>query len=181
MTPLYVILGLVAAQRLAELVYAARNTRQLRARGAIEVDSGGYPGLVLLHAGWLGSMLMFLPAATVPNWGLIGVFAVLQLGRLWVMRTLGARWTTRIIVLPGTAGITGGPYRYCRHPNYLIVACEIAVLPLAFHAPALAAGFSLANFGLLWRRIRLEDRALLTAAPQQSHHIREDQPLAQRH
>ena len=164
MTPLYVVIGLVTAQRLAELFYAARNTRRLRALGAIEVDSGGYPGLVVLHAAWLGSMLICPPAATVPNWGLIGVFAFLQIGRLWVMRTLGARWTTRIIVLPRAARITDGPYRYCRHPNYLIVACEIAVLPLAFHAPALAVGFSLANFGLLWRRIRLEDRALLTSA-----------------
>jgi len=165
MTPLYWIVLLVAAQRLAELAYAARNTRHLRALGAIEVDAGGYPGLVLLHAAWLGSMALFIPATAVPDLSLIGLFVVLQIGRLWVIRTLGMRWTTRIIVLPGAARITDGPYRYCRHPNYLIVACEIALLPLAFHAPTLAAGFSLANFGLLWRRIRLEERALPMGAP----------------
>lgn len=160
MSIVHIVLALVALQRLGELALAARNTRRLRAAGAIELDASGYPLFVLLHAGWLGSLALFVPAAAAPSSLLLGIFAALQLGRLWVIASLGRNWTTRLIVLPGRPLVTSGPYRFLNHPNYLIVIMEIAVLPLAFGAPAIAAVFSAANLGLLARRATLEGRAL---------------------
>ena len=101
MSILYVVIGLVAVQRAIELALAATNTRRLRAQGAVEIDAGGYRWLVALHAAWLGSLALLVPADTAPSWPLLGVYAVLQLGRVWVIAILGHRWTTRIIVLPG--------------------------------------------------------------------------------
>jgi len=159
-TALYWTLALVALQRLIELAHAWTNTARLRRRGAVEADATGYPFYVLLHASWLGSLAVFVPAATLPEWPLIGVFALLQLGRIWVIVSLGDYWTTRIITLPDAPLVRTGPYRYCRHPNYLLVAAEIAVLPLAFGAVAVAATFSALNLMLIARRIRIEERVL---------------------
>lgn len=160
MSLLHVILLFVAAQRGAELMLAARNTRRLREAGAVEIDARAYPLFVALHGGWLAAMAAAIPAETAPSWPLVGVFALLQLVRVWVIATLGRRWTTRIIVPPRAAPVTSGPYRWCRHPNYLIVAGEIAILPLAFGAVAIAAIFSLLNAALLARRVRIETAAL---------------------
>ena len=145
---------------LIELAHARNNTARLRRLGAVEADAGGYPLYVLLHAGWLTSLAVFVPAATPPEWPLIGVFALLQLGRIWVIASLGRYWTTRIITLPDAPLVRTGPYRYFRHPNYLLVAAEIAVLPLAFGAAAIAAIFSALNLMLIARRIRIEERVL---------------------
>jgi methyltransferase len=160
MTVLYAVLGLVVLQRGAELVLAAWNTRRLRARGAIEIDPGGYPWFVALHGAWLASLFLLVSADVAPSWPLLGIFAVLQGGRLWVIATLGPRWTTRIIVLPGAKPVETGPYRYLRHPNYAVVAGEIAVLPLAFGAIPIAEVFSAINIVLIARRIAIEDHAL---------------------
>ena len=160
MTALYWTLGLVALQRLIELAHAHRNTARLRRLGAMEADAGAYPLYVLLHAGWLISLAISIPAATPPNWLLIGLFALLELGRIWVLASLGRYWTTRIITLPDAPLVRTGPFRYLRHPNYLLVAAEIAVLPLAFGAVAIAATFSTLNLMLLARRIRIEERVL---------------------
>ena len=165
MTALYWTLTLVALQRLIELVWARSNTARLRRRGAVEADAGGYPFFVLLHASWLTSLAIFVPAATPPDWLLLGVFALIQLGRIWVIASLGAYWTTRIINLPDAPLVRTGPYRYVRHPNYLLVIAEIAVLPLAFGAAAIAAIFSALNLVLIARRIRIENRVL---APRQA-------------
>ena len=160
MTALYWTLGLVALQRLIELVHARRNTLRLRRLGAVEADAGAYPLYVLLHAGWLTSLAVFVPPATMPDWPLVGVFGVLQLGRMWVIVSLGGYWTTRIISLPEAPLVRTGPFRYFRHPNYLLVVAEIAVLPLAFGAVAIAATFSALNLMLIARRIRIEERVL---------------------
>ncbi|WP_340119001.1 isoprenylcysteine carboxylmethyltransferase family protein [Pelagibius sp. 7325] len=161
MSVLWIVLLLVAAQRLAELVYARRNTRYLLAEGAYEVGAAHYPFLVAVHALWLLSLALFIPAETQPVWWLLGVFVVLQALRLWVLATLGRFWTTRIITLPGAPLVRRGPYRFLRHPNYLVVAGEIAVLPLAFGAWEIAVIFSLANAAVLAWRIRCEERALI--------------------
>ena len=160
MTAIYWTLGLVALQRLVELAHARRNTARLRRLGAVETDAGAYPLLILLHAGWLTSLAIFVPAATPPDWLLIRLFAVLQVARIWVIASLGRYWTTRIITLPSAPLVRTGPFRYLRHPNYLLVAAEIAVLPLAFGAVAIAATFSALNLALLARRIRIEERVL---------------------
>jgi len=157
---LYAVLGLVVLQRGAELAVAATNTRRLRAQGAVEVDAGGYPWFVVVHGAWLASLFLLVPADAAPSWPLLVVFAALQFGRLWVIATLGRRWTTRIMVPPGAMLVEGGPYRYLRHPNYAVVAGEIAVLPLAFGAIAIAIVFSAGNLALIARRIAIEDRAL---------------------
>jgi methyltransferase len=159
-TALYWTLGLVALQRVIELGHARSNTARLRRLGAVEADAGGYPFYVLLHTGWLASLAVFVPAATPPYWPLIGVFAMLQLGRIWVITTLGRYWTTRIITLPDAPLVRTGPFRYLRHPNYLLVVAEIAVLPLAFGAVVIAVIFSTLNLLLIARRIRIEERVL---------------------
>jgi methyltransferase len=154
-----IILALVTLQRLGELVLARRNTRALLARGAIEIGAGHYPLIVLVHTAWLIALWVFgrnqdvyLPA--------LAVFVALQLVRVWVLATLGARWTTRIIVVPGEALITSGPYRYFAHPNYAVVVGEIALLPLALHLPLLALLFTVLNAAVLAIRIRAEVRTL---------------------
>jgi len=157
---LYAVLGFVVVQRTVELGVAARNTARLRAQGAVEVDARGYPWFVVLHGAWLASLFLLVPPDAAPSWPLLALFAALQLGRLWVIATLGRRWTTRIMALPGAMLVEGGPYRYLRHPNYAVVAGEIAVLPLAFGAIAIAAVFSAGNLALIARRIAIEDRAL---------------------
>jgi methyltransferase len=155
-----IVVLLVALQRAAELVYANRNSRRLLAAGAIEHGRRHYPLLVLLHAAWLAAVFFLVPPEAPVIWPLIAVYLLLQAARLWAVASLGRFWTTRVITLPGAPLVRRGPYRWLKHPNYLIVAAEIAVLPLAFGAWALALGFSLANAGLLAARIRVEDEAL---------------------
>ncbi len=154
-----IILAFVTIQRLAELFISARNAERLRARGAVEFAPGHYPLMVLLHAAWLGGLWIIardLPA----NGVLIALYAALQLLRIWVIASLGDRWTTRIIVLPKAPLIRSGPYRFLNHPNYFVVVAEIALLPLVFGLVEYAVIFSVLNALLLLWRIRAEDRAL---------------------
>lgn len=162
---LYSVVALVAIQRIAELVYAGRNTRRLLAAGGIEHGAGHYPLFVALHGSWLAALILTVPPGLQPNLTLLLVFLLLQLARVWVVASLGRYWTTRIITLPGAPLVKRGPYRFLRHPNYLVVALEIATLPLAFGAVGLALGFSAANALLLWHRIRVEEAALATRQP----------------
>jgi methyltransferase len=158
-TPALIVLCLVTLQRGAELVLAERNTRRLLARGALEVAPRHYPLIVGLHAAWLvGLWLIAWNAPLRPVW--LVVFVLLQLLRIWVIASLGGRWTTRIIVMPGAALMRRGPYRFLAHPNYLVVAGEIAALPLAFGLPWYALAFSVANAAVLAIRIRAENAAL---------------------
>jgi methyltransferase len=159
-TWLHATLLFVAVQRLGELVWARHNTRRLFRRGAIEADASGYPLFVLLHAGWFAALALCVPSAAPPNWPLFACFAAAQFLRLWVVVSLGRFWTTRLVTLPGARLVGTGPYRWVRHPNYLVVAAEIALLPLAFGAVAIAALFSAANLVLLVRRVQLEERLL---------------------
>lgn len=151
---------LVALQRLAELLYARRNTRRLLAEGGYEVGAGHYPLIVALHAAWLLATFVMVPGDAPVSWPLLAVYGLLQVARLWVLASLGARWTTRLVVSPDRPLVTRGPYRWMRHPNYAVVAAEIAVLPAAFGAWQLALVFSLLNAGLLAWRMRAEERAL---------------------
>jgi methyltransferase len=160
MWPAIAILGFVTLQRLAELMLANSNTRALLAAGAVEHGRGHYPLIVALHGAWLGILWWLAPGRPIHIPMLI-LFILLQLGRVWVIRTLGPRWTTRIIVLPGAPLVTSGPFRLVSHPNYLIVIGEIAVLPLVFGLWPVAIAFSVLNAAVLWIRIRAENRALL--------------------
>lgn len=159
MTAAIVIMSLVTAQRFAELVIARRNTAALIARGAREIGESDYPLIVAVHAAWLTSLWLMAPLQPI-LWPLIAVYALLQGLRIWVLATLGRSWTTRIIVLPGEPLVTRGPFRFLRHPNYAVVAGEIAVLPLAFGLVGTAIIFTILNAAILRVRIRSENRAL---------------------
>jgi methyltransferase len=156
----------IAVQRTVELAIASRNTRALRRRGAYEVGAGHYPAIVTLHATWLGVLWWWGRRRRV-SLPLLGLFALLQLGRVWVWMTLRGRWTTRILMLPGEAPITGGPYRYLRHPNYLIVALELPCVALALGLELPAVLFGGANLAVLAWRIRCENRAFEEARRRQ--------------
>jgi methyltransferase len=156
------ILLLVTLQRLGELVLSRRNTRRLLARGAIEVGANHYPLIVSVHAAWLIALWIWGRDQDVGLAALSG-FMVLQALRLWVLATLGPRWTTRIIVLPDEPLVASGPYKYFAHPNYAIVVGEIALLPLALHLPLLALIFTALNAAVLAIRIRAETSALAAA------------------
>ena len=156
------LITIVALQRLVETFYAARNTRALLARGGIEIGRKHYPLIVALHVAWLIALVVALPADPPIHVVPLVVFIILQALRIWVIATLGPCWTTRIITLPGAPLIRRGPYRFFRHPNYLIVAGEIASLPLVFGEIWVSVIFSVLNAMVLSWRIRLENRALAT-------------------
>ena len=164
MWPGIAILAFVTLQRVSELLLANANTRRLLALGAVEYGRAHYPLIVALHAGWLASLWWLAPSRPI-HWPFLILFALLQLGRLWVIRTLGPRWTTRIIIVPGAPLITDGPFRFVSHPNYVVVIGEVAVLPLVFGLWSLALLFSLLNAAVLWVRVREENRALARLAP----------------
>ncbi|MGY5803873.1 isoprenylcysteine carboxyl methyltransferase family protein [Rhizobium hainanense] len=161
--PSITLLAFVTLQRLAELIYARHNTASLLARGAREYAPEHYPFMVAMHAAWLIGLWFFAIGRPVdPGWFLL--FMLLQGLRLWVLATLRERWTTRIIILPGAALVTTGPYRFLNHPNYAVVIGEIAVLPLAFGMPLYAAVFSALNGIILAIRIRAENACLRQSA-----------------
>ena len=163
MTAAEFILAAVTAQRAGELVLSHYNTRRLMARGAIEAAPRHYPLMVAVHGAWLISLWVFGHDRPINILALI-VYLALQGLRLWVMRTLGPRWTTRIIVLPGERLVSAGPYRFLPHPNYAVVAGEIAMLPFALGLPLVAVIFSILNSAVLAIRIRAENRALDASA-----------------
>jgi len=158
------ILALVTAQRLAEAAWARANTRRLLASGAIEAGAGHYWVLIGLHAAWLaGLWLLAYDAPVSLPW--LGIYLLLQAARAWILWTLGRRWTTRVVVMPGEKLVAAGPYRVLRHPNYVVLAAEVATLPVVFGMWWYAALFSLLNAAMLAWRIVVEEHAL--AAVQQ--------------
>lgn len=164
-----VLIGLVAGQRLWELAVSRRHLRALLARGASEVGAGHYPWMVVLHTAFLASCVAevwLLDRSFGPAQALIwlGVLAVALGLRWWSLRTLGERWTTRVVVLPGAPLIRTGPYRWFRHPNYLVVVLELAAIPMVHGAWLTAVLFGVANLVLLKVRIGAEEAALERAA-----------------
>lgn len=156
----YWLLIAVALQRLVELARAQRNTRRLIERGGREVGAEHYPLIVALHASWLLTLTLLTSPDPPVNWGLIAVFALLQVLRVWVLASLGPYWTTRIITLDDAPLQRKGPYRFVRHPNYLIVALEVPLLALILDLPMVALVFGAINLLLLAVRIQVENRAL---------------------
>jgi methyltransferase len=160
-----VLIGLVGLERLAELVVAKRNLVWSRARGGQEFGFGHYPAMVLLHTGLLAGCLIEVWAGDRPftpalGWPMLALVLAAQLLRWWCIRTLGPQWNTRIVVTPGLTRVTGGPYRYFTHPNYVAVVVEGFALPLVHDAWITAVVFTVLNAGLLTVRIRAENRAL---------------------
>ena len=153
------ILTLVVAQRLAELFIAHRNTKRLLDNGGVEVSSGHYPLIVAFHAIWIAG-LWYLVWGHEVIWPWAFAYLVLQAARGWIIAALGSRWTTRIIIVPGETLNTSGPYKFFRHPNYMIVAAEIFILPLVFGLWIYAGVMGCINLGLLYWRTREEEAAL---------------------
>lgn len=159
MTLNIVILVFVTLERLFELWLAGRNTRRLLDRGAREHGRNHYPFIVAVHVLWLASLWWLARSQPIDGFWL-AVFVLLEIGRVWVLMTLGRRWTTRIIVDPAAELVESGPYRFVNHPNYWVVIGEIAVLPLVFGLWQVALIFTLLNAAVLTVRIREENRAL---------------------
>jgi methyltransferase len=157
--PEIILLGYVTLERVAELIWSARNSIALRAQGAVEHGAGHYPFMVALHFVWLVGLWMLAWGHPLNGW-FVAAFVLVQALRFWVVASLGRRWTTRVLVLPEKPLVTRGPYRWLRHPNYLVVVAEIALVPLAFGLVRYAIVFSLLNGVMLAWRIRVENRAL---------------------
>lgn len=157
-------LGLLALERGAELVVSTRHARRLLARGGAEAGRGHYPPMVAFHAAFLVACAAEAIArpAPPPRIALAAAAGALvaQGLRWWAIASLGERWCTRVIVLPGARPVVTGPYRWVRHPNYLAVALEVALVPLAFGSWRTALAFSAGNAMLLAIRVRSEERAL---------------------
>ena len=162
MTAAMWLLAFVTAERLGELVVARRNTAALLAAGGYEVGASHYPFIVVLHATWLVG-LWVLGSDNALQWGWVAVFAILQVLRFWTLFTIGRRWTTRIIVVPGETLVARGPFRFFPHPNYAVVVGEIAVLPLCLGLPWFALVFTVLNAAMLYVRINAESAALAEA------------------
>ncbi len=160
-----ILVALVGLERVAELVVSTRNAAWSKERGGVETGLGHYPFMVVLHTGLLGGALVeaWVRRPDVPGalaWSMLALVVASQGLRWWCIATLGRRWNTRVIVVPGLAPVTDGPYRLLRHPNYVAVVVEGVALPLVHAAWITAVVFTVANAGLLAVRIRCEDRAL---------------------
>jgi methyltransferase len=154
-----VILALVTLQRLGELWLSKRNTGRLVAQGAREHSPGHYPLIVGVHTAWLLALWLLAPSRPIiGSW--LAIFVAIEIARIWVLTSLGPRWTTRIIVIPDASLVRRGPYRFVNHPNYVVVAAEILVLPLVFRLWQVALLFTLLNAAVLTIRIRAENAAL---------------------
>ena len=154
-------IAFLVVQRLSELAIARRNTARLLAEGAREVAPGHYPLIVALHTAWLLCIAWFgYDRQIILGW--LVVFVVLQCLRLWILGTLGRRWTTRIIVTDEPL-VAEGPFRYLRHPNYTLVVAEIFVAPMVLGLTGAALAFTVLNALVLFIRIRAEDGALRPA------------------
>ncbi len=161
--PYHLLLALVAAERLAELVVSRRNAAWSFARGGVEYGAGHYPVMVVLHAAFLVGCLVegtLRPFTPTIGWPMLGLVVAAQALRWWVITTLGPRWNTRVIVVPGLPLVATGPFRWVRHPNYVAVVVEGVALPLVHGAWVTALGFTVANAVLLAVRIGVENRAL---------------------
>jgi methyltransferase len=157
----YAVLAYVIVERLLELVIANRNTKQLLARGGREAGREHYPFMIALHVSWLAAIVLWVIWIDPPLHPVFFLlFALTQGLRMWTMMSLGPYWTTRIITLPRAPLVSAGPYKFMRHPNYVVVVLEIALLPLALSAWHIAAVFSVLNAAMLWVRIRAENAAL---------------------
>lgn len=160
-----VLVGLVALERLAELVVSKRHATWAFARGGVEHGERHYPFMAAVHAALLVSCVVEVAVADRPfiawlGWPMLGLVLLTQALRWWCVATLGKQWNTRVIVVPGVPLVTSGPYRWVQHPNYIAVIVEVAALPLVHTAWVTALVFSAANAVLLAVRIPVESRAL---------------------
>jgi len=164
MTSFIIFLSIIIIQRISELILSKRNKNYLISKGAIEYDKEGYKYIVLMHNLFFISVItefVFLERQINEYWKiLLIIFICTQLLRYWAIFTLGKRWTTKILVLPNTESIRSGLYKHLKHPNYIAVIIEIAIIPLLFSCYYTAIVFSILNLIVLKRRIRIEEEVL---------------------
>ncbi|MCW1928576.1 isoprenylcysteine carboxyl methyltransferase family protein [Bhargavaea beijingensis] len=160
----WILIGLVIIQRLVELRVAKRNEQKLKSRGAFEAEASHYPYMVAMHIGFFISLIaevLLTDRPLSPIWPvLLAVFLAMQVLRVWCLASLGEFWNTKIIILPGASVVKRGPYKWLRHPNYVIVTTELLVLPLIFQAYFTTIVFMALNAWMLSVRIPAEERAL---------------------
>lgn len=160
----YGFILLVILQRLIELAVAKKNEKWMKSQGAVELGQEHYPFIVLLHVLFFGALILevtYINKNLSQAWPiLLGLFIALQVGRIWIMNSLGRFWNTKIIILPHSSPIKNGPYQFMKHPNYLIVSLELLIIPLLFNAYTTAILFTILNIGMLSIRIPVEERAL---------------------
>lgn len=157
-TATILFLAFIIVQRLSELVIAKRNTARLMAKGAYEVGAEHYPVMVAMHSAWIACLVIFGYDNSVA-FGWLAIFAVLQVFRVWILGSLGSRWTTRIIILEEPL-VDRGPFKYFSHPNYMLVVAEIIVAPMVLGLWWVALLFTVLNAAMLWVRIGVEHKAL---------------------
>ena len=158
------LLAYLTVQRLVELWWAKRNEARLLAAGGIEHGRSHLGPMILVHAAWISGLWLLAYDRPIEPLFLL-LFVVLQLARLWVLATLGRRWTVRVITVPGEHLVAGGPYRFLRHPNYAVIVGEVAVVPLALGLPIYALVFTILNLAILAIRIPAENAALIASPP----------------
>lgn len=154
------ILLYIVAQRLAELVYANRNTARLLSEGGIEHGADHYQYFIFLHSAWLAVLFLVVDPLRPVHPAMLALFVGTQILRVWTLVSIGRWWTTRIISAPHFDRVKRGPYKFLSHPNYLVVVLEIAIVPLMFGLPWVALVFSILNAILLRHRIGIENRVL---------------------
>jgi len=159
MSATLLFLAYIVAQRLIELVIARRNTRALLAQGAVEHFPRHYPLIVFVHGGWITALIV-LGWDNPVHWAWLGIYAVLQILRIWILASIGRRWTTRILTVPNETLVAKGPYKFIPHPNYLLVIAEILIAPLVLGLWEVAAIFSALNAAVLVIRVSAEERVL---------------------
>lgn len=150
----------ILAQRGLEDLHSARNTRRLLADGGYETAREYYPVVMVAHLAWIAAIFLLIPANAEIIWPLIGLYAALQVPRYWVILTLGPYWTHRIITPRDGPIVTRGPFRIVRHPNYLVLMLETALLPLAFGAWGVSLITTAVMGVVLYYKILLEEQAL---------------------
>jgi methyltransferase len=157
-------IGFVIFQRLLELVIAKRNEKWLCSQGAVEYGQKHDPYIVMLHTLFIVSMIAeYLYRVGVFNIVVMVVFLLLIVLKIWVISSLGRYWNTKILRVPHSIFIKKGPYKFFKHPNYIIVICEIIIIPLVFNLYFTAIIFSVLNAFMLWVRIREEEKVWANA------------------
>ena len=151
---------LILLQRALEELYSARNTSRLLAEGGREAGREYYPVVAITHLAWIAAIFLLIPATAPVNWSLALLYLLLQVARYWIIATLGRYWTHRIVTLESAPVVRDGPYRYLRHPNYVVTIAETFLLPLVFGYAAVAVIFGCVWSAVLYYKIILEDAAL---------------------
>ncbi|MCD5322936.1 MULTISPECIES: isoprenylcysteine carboxyl methyltransferase family protein [Pontibacillus] len=159
-----VLFVFIIAQRLIEVAVAKRNEKWMLRNGAVEVASDHYKWIVAVHVLFFVSVGLeaYGKDLVLSDWKgfLLGAFFVTQGLRIWCLTSLGRFWNTKIIILPGSQLVARGPYKWMKHPNYVVVGLEFIIIPLLFNAYMSAVLFPLLHLGLMKIRIPHEERAL---------------------